>query len=71
MLPVLNHVTCELHVAKPNEIFDGSAENEGKQKLRKYKRRSKTSKGVYPDFCGEELQFPQVSGVVEELSFLW
>jgi hypothetical protein len=64
------YVTCELHVAKPNEIVDGSAEKEGKQKLGNYKRRSKTSKGVDPDFGGEELHFPQVSGVVEELSFI-
>ena len=29
------YVTCELHVAKPNEIVDGSAEKEGKQKVGK------------------------------------
>jgi hypothetical protein len=64
------YVTCELHVAKPNEIVDGIPEKEGKQKSGNYKRRSKASKGVDPDFGGEELQFPQVSGVIEELSFV-
>jgi hypothetical protein len=64
------YVTCELHVTKPSEIVDGRAEKEGKQKVGKYKRRSKTSKGVDPNFGGEELQFLQVSSVIEELSFL-
>ncbi|OCL05554.1 PLC-like phosphodiesterase, partial [Glonium stellatum] len=64
------YVTCELHVAKPSSILDDGAERERNQDLGKYKQRSKTCKGINPDFCSEELQFPQISGVIEELSFL-
>lgn len=33
-------------------------------------KRTKASSGINPDFGGEELQLPRVSGVVQELSFV-
>jgi hypothetical protein len=35
-----------------------------------FKRRSKTSKTADPDFGGEKLHWPNLIGVIEELSFV-
>lgn len=64
------YVKCELHVEKPEERSGAPIEKEGKSKEGGHKRVTKTSKGVEPDFGGESMEFRQIPGVVEELSFL-
>lgn len=54
---------------------DGGDDDEDKKKKKKKKdggetQKSKTKKGVDPDFEGETMTFADVKGVVEELSFL-
>lgn len=64
------YVKCELHVEKPAERSGAPIEGGGKSKEGEYKRRTKTSRGIDPDFGGEMLEFFKVQGVVEELSFI-
>ena len=64
------YVKCELHVEKPEERSGAPIEGGGKSKEGEYKMRTKTSKGIEPEFGGEKMQFLEIVGVVEELSFL-
>lgn len=64
------YVKCELHIEKPEERSGAPIEGGGKSKEGEYKRRTKTYRGVEPDFGGEKLDFVRIPGVVEELSFL-
>lgn len=64
------YVKCELHVEKPEERSGAPIERAGKSKEGDYKARTKTSKGMEPDFGCEKLQFLKIAAVVEELSFL-
>ncbi|KAI9843234.1 MAG: hypothetical protein M1837_006523 [Sclerophora amabilis] len=64
------YIKCELHVEKPEERSGKPIENDGKSKDGEFKRKTKTQKGVNPDFRAETLSFAEVKGVVEELSFL-
>ncbi|MCJ1254602.1 hypothetical protein MMC24_002417 [Lignoscripta atroalba] len=64
------YLKVELHVERPEERSGAPIEGGGKSKDGEYKRRTKTSKGVEPDFGGEKLDFTRISGVVEELSFV-
>ena len=64
------YVKCELHVEKPEERSGAPIEGGGKAKDGEYKRRSKASKGIEPDFGGEKMEFMGIAGVVEELGFL-
>lgn len=64
------YVRCILHVESPQERSDAPIEGGGKNKDGKLKHRTKTSRGVEPDFGGEKLEFIKVLGVVEELSFV-
>ena len=64
------YVKCELHVEKPEERSGAPIEGEGMSKDGEYKMRTKTSKGIEPDFGGEKVDFLKIAGVVEELSFL-
>lgn len=64
------YVKCELHVEKPEERSGAPIEGGGKSKEGEYKRRTKTSRGIDPDFGGEVLEFSMVQGMVEELSFI-
>jgi hypothetical protein len=63
------YVKCQLHVdsrpEKNSKIEDKKDKSDGR-----YKWRSKTAKGVDPDFAGETIQFSNVSGVIEKLSFV-
>jgi hypothetical protein len=62
------YVKCQLHVDSKSEK---SSKFDDKDKSdENYKRRSKTSKGVDPDFDGETMRFSNVSGVIEKLSFV-
>lgn len=64
------YVICILHVESPQERSDALIEGGGKNKEGKLKHRTKTSRGIEPDFGGEKLEFTKVPGVVEELSFV-
>lgn len=64
------YVKCELHVEKPSERSGAPIEGGGKSKEGEYKRRTKPSRGIQPDFGGEKLEFLKIPAVVEELSFV-
>lgn len=64
------YVKCELHVEKPAERTGEPIEGGGKAKEGEYKWRSRTMKGTEVDFGAEKLEFKEITGVVEELSFL-
>ncbi|KAJ6026983.1 uncharacterized protein N7446_004413 [Penicillium canescens] len=65
------YVNCQLHVEEPDgdaapDQDDASSDTEKSS----YKRCTKSSSGINPDFEGQKLDFPTVTGIVEELSFL-
>lgn len=64
------YVRCILHVESPQERSGAPIEAGGKNKESKLKHRTKTSRGIEPDFGGEKLDFTKIPGVVEELSFV-
>ncbi len=64
------YVRCILHVERPEERSGAPIEGGGKSKEGEYKRRTKTSRGIEPDFGGEKMEFTKVPRVVEELSFV-
>lgn len=64
------YVKCELHVETPAERTGDPIERGGKAKEGEYKWRSRTMKGVEVDFGAEMVDFKEIPGVVEELSFL-
>lgn len=64
------YVKCELHVEKAEERTGAPIEGGGKSKDGEHKRRTKTRKGIEPDFGGESLEWVGIPYVVEELSFL-
>ncbi|KAJ5472669.1 hypothetical protein N7530_006670 [Penicillium desertorum] len=65
------YVNCQLHVEEPGSDVsmdqdDGSSDAEKSS----YRRCTKSSSGRNPDFKGQKLEFPTVTGIIEELSFL-
>ena len=64
------YVKCELHVEKPEERTGAPIEGGGKSKEGEYKRRTKTSRGIDPDYGGERMVFVSIPAVVAELSFV-
>lgn len=65
------YVNCQLHVEEPGDDNtpspdDASSDDEKSS----YRRCTKSSSGRNPDFKGQKLEFPTVTGIVEELSFL-
>lgn len=64
------YVKCELHVEKPAERTGELIEGGGKTKEGEYKWRSRTMKGTEVDFGAEKVEFKEIPGVVDELSFL-
>lgn len=65
------YVKVELHVEKPAERTGAPIEGGGKAKDEdQYKKRTRKGKGTEVDFGAEMIQFRDVPGVVEELSFL-
>ncbi|KAI9702128.1 MAG: hypothetical protein M1836_001472 [Candelina mexicana] len=64
------YVKCEVHVEKPSERTGAPIEGGGRSIDGEYKRRTKTRKGIEPDYGGELLEFVGIPGVVEELSFV-
>ena len=64
------YVKCELHVEKPAERTGAPIEGGGKSKDGEFKWTSRTMKGTEVDFGGEKVEFKEIPGVVEDLSFL-
>ena len=64
------YVKCELHVEMPEERSGGPIDGGGRSKDGEYKWTTRPSKGVEPDFGGETIRFAEITGVVEELSFV-
>jgi hypothetical protein len=64
------YVRCELHVEKPEEVTGEPLDARAKEV--EYKQKTLYSKGDHPDFGGEGvlLSFPQITMVVEQLSFV-
>ncbi len=64
------YVKCELHVETPAERTGEPIERGGKAKEGEYKWKSRTMKGTEVDFGAEKVEFKEIPGVVEEMSFL-
>jgi len=64
------YLKVELHVEEPGERHGLSQPADGKEKEGEYKARTKSLKGLHPDWKGEVLRFDSVPGVVPELSFV-
>ncbi|KAL8670685.1 MAG: hypothetical protein Q9168_004789 [Polycauliona sp. 1 TL-2023] len=64
------YVKCELHIEEPEERSGAAIEGGGMSKDGEYKFKSKSSRGIEPDFGGERVEFANVANVVEALSFL-
>jgi phosphatidylinositol phospholipase C delta len=63
------YLKVELHTEPPHTLMP-QLEKSGKAKEGEYKARTKTRKGVHPDFEAETLAFADVEGVVPELAFV-
>ncbi|KAL8693204.1 MAG: hypothetical protein Q9218_001916 [Villophora microphyllina] len=64
------YIKCELHVERSEERTGEAIEGGGKSKGGEYKHKTNTRRGIEPDFGGEAVEFSDVPGVVEELSFV-
>ncbi|OBR13961.1 Phosphoinositide phospholipase C [Colletotrichum higginsianum IMI 349063] len=65
------YVKVEVHVESPEERLPGAhIKDDGRERESEYKAKTKSNRGVDPDFRGEALQFAGVPGVVEELTFV-
>ncbi|KAK4691034.1 hypothetical protein P7C71_g5884, partial [Lecanoromycetidae sp. Uapishka_2] len=64
------YVKCELHVEEPAERSGAPIEGNGKSKDGRFLWKSRSMKGTDVDFGGEKVDFRDITGVVEELSFL-
>ncbi|KAL0931705.1 phospholipase c [Colletotrichum truncatum] len=65
------YVKVEIHVESPEERLPGAhIKNDGHEQEGEYKAKTKSNKGIDPNFKGEELKFTGIPGVVEELTFV-
>lgn len=64
------YVKCELHVEEPAERTGAPIEGDGMSKDGRFMWKSRSMKGTEVDFSGEKVDFKDIGGVVEELSFL-
>jgi hypothetical protein len=67
------YVACHLHVERPKDGIHATRkdiDSDDSGNGAKYKRKTKSSSGIDPDFGGQTLQFPAAPGILEELSFL-
>ena len=65
------YVNCQLHVEEPEgDVAPAQDDASSDTEKSSYKRCTKSSSGINPDFEGQKLDFPTVTGIVEELSFL-
>ncbi|KAI1265470.1 PLC-like phosphodiesterase [Xylariaceae sp. FL1019] len=62
------YLKVELHTEPPHTLLGGK--EDGHAKEGEYKAKSKTQKGIHPDFGGDVLAFEGVQGVVPELAFV-
>jgi phosphatidylinositol phospholipase C, delta len=64
-------VKCELHVETPEELTEKKAIKSGYVQDGQYKMQTRSSETENPDWgMGQELKFPRIDQVVEELSFV-
>ncbi|OOG00132.1 hypothetical protein ASPCADRAFT_204022 [Aspergillus carbonarius ITEM 5010] len=63
------YLTCLLHVETPDDSFAAGEDDSDSEKTG-YKHTTKSVTGVNPDFGGEKLLFPTVSGFLDELTFV-
>lgn len=64
-------VKCELHVETPEELNEKKAIKSGLAQDGQYKMQTRSSETENPDWgMGQELRFPRIDRVVEELSFV-
>lgn len=63
------YVSCYLHVETPSEDPDSPTDDDDSEKY-SYKRETKSSTGCQPDFKGQKVTFPTVTGIVEDLTFV-
>ncbi|KAJ5124421.1 C2 membrane targeting protein [Penicillium bovifimosum] len=65
------YVNCQLHVEEAgNEDIPAPDDASSDDDKSSYRRCTKSSSGRNPDFKGQKLEFPTVTGIIEELSFL-
>lgn len=65
------YVNCQLHVEEPDgPVAAGRDDASSDSEKSSFRRCTKSSSGVNPDFRGQKLVFPTVTGVVEGLSFV-
>ncbi|KAI0144351.1 PLC-like phosphodiesterase [Xylariaceae sp. FL1272] len=62
------YLKIELHTSPPHTLLSGK--EDGHAKEGEYKAKSKTQKGINPDFKSDVLAFEGVQGVVPELAFV-
>ncbi|KAL4810190.1 PLC-like phosphodiesterase [Aspergillus unguis] len=65
------YISCYLHVETPDDVAapQGDEHSTDSEKT-SYKREVKSGEGCNPDFGGQKLEFPTLSGIVEELTFV-
>lgn len=66
------YVACYLHVETPDDNINanpGGDDSTDSEKM-SYKRVIKCGEGRNPDFRGQKLEFPTLSGVIDELAFV-
>ncbi|KAL4926995.1 putative phosphoinositide-specific phospholipase C [Aspergillus undulatus] len=64
------YVSCYLHVETPDDAPNPKGDDSTDSEKTSYKREIKSAEGVNPDFGGQTIQFPTLTGVVEELTFV-
>ncbi|KAK7932730.1 phospholipase c [Apiospora marii] len=64
------YLKMELHTEPHYSELMKQREHAGKAKEGEYKAKTKSKKGIHPDFKGDVLEFKQVNGVNPELAFL-
>lgn len=64
------YLKMELHTEPHYSELMKQREHTGKAKEGEYKAKTKSKKGIHPDFKGEVLEFKQVMGVNPELAFV-
>ncbi|KAJ5816691.1 hypothetical protein N7447_008924 [Penicillium robsamsonii] len=65
------YLNCQLHVEEPEgDVTSNQDDTSSDSEKSSYRRCTKSSSGRNPDFGGQKLEFPTVTGIIEELSFL-
>lgn len=65
------YVNCQLHVEESDgPVAAGRDDASSDSEKSSFRRCTKSSSGINPDFKGQKLVFPTVTSVVEELSFV-